>query len=166
MRCCAKRQPGVHGRTEGQSEAVPRPDGRGVRRARTTGSRSGDRGVRCGAVRSASREFTAALKVNPRLYPAQTGEAYVELARRDHDRAIAAFDAVLGAAPNYVPALIGRAQTLLAMRRDPEALAAFEAALKADPALTDVQRRIEVLRFRNVQQVIESARAAAVAGRL
>src|SRR5215204_1592873 len=53
-------------------------------------------------VRNASREFTAALKVNPRLYPAQTGEAYVELARRDHDRAIAAFDAVLAAAPNYV----------------------------------------------------------------
>ena len=117
-------------------------------------------------VRNASREFAAALKVNPRLYPAQTGEGYVDLARRDHDRAIAAFDAVLAMAPSYVPALIGRAQTLLAMRRDPEALAAFEAALKVDPALTDVERRIEVLRFRNVQQVIESARAAASAGRL
>jgi len=117
-------------------------------------------------VRNASREFAAALKINPRLYPAQTGEAYADLARRDHDRAIAGFDAALGAAPNYVPALIGRAQTLLAMRRDPEALIAFEAALKVDPGLTDVQRRVEVLRFRNVQQVIESARTAAAGGRL
>jgi tetratricopeptide (TPR) repeat protein len=116
--------------------------------------------------REASREFAAALKQNPGLYPAQAGEAYVALARRDHDRAVAAFDAALAAAPGYVPALVGKGQTLLAVKRDSDALAAFEAALKVDPSLADVQRRVEVLRFRNVQQVMESARAAASAGRL
>src|SRR5687768_8844433 len=116
--------------------------------------------------REASREFAAALKQNPALYPAQTGEAYVALARRDHDRAAAVFDAVLAAAPAYVPALVGKGQALLAVKRDADALAAFEAALKVDPALADIQRRVEVLRFRNVQQVIEAARAAGSAGRL
>jgi tetratricopeptide (TPR) repeat protein len=116
--------------------------------------------------REASGEFAAALKQNPSLYPAQTGEAYVALARRDHDRAVAAFDAALAVAPGYVPALVGKGQTLLAVKRDAEALAAFEAALKVEPSLADVQRRVEVLRFRNVQQVMASARAAASAGRL
>ena len=116
--------------------------------------------------REASREFAAALKQNPGLFPAQTGEAYVALGRRDYDRAAAAFDAALSAAPAYVPALVGKGQTLLAVKRDAEALAAFEAALKADPSLADIQRRVAVLRFRNVQQVIETARAAASAGRL
>ena len=116
--------------------------------------------------RDASREFAAALKQNPALYPAQTGEAYVALSRRDYDRAAAAFDAALSAAPAYVPALVGKGQTLLALKRDADALAAFEAALKVDPSLADIQRRVEVLRFRNVQQVIEAARAAASAGRL
>jgi tetratricopeptide (TPR) repeat protein len=116
--------------------------------------------------REASREFAAALKLNSGLYPAQAGEAYVALARRDHDRAVAAFDAALASAPGYVPALVGKGQTLLALKRDTDALAAFEAALTVDPSLADVQRRVEVLRFRNVQQVMESARAAASAGRL
>src|SRR5688572_31990556 len=79
--------------------------------------------------RDATREFAAALKQNPALYPAQTGEAYVALARRDHDRAVAAFDVALAAAPGYVPALVGKGQTLLALQRDSDALVAFEAAL-------------------------------------
>ena len=71
----------------------------------------------------------------------------------------------LGAAPDYVPALVGRGQVLLATKRDAEALAAFESALAVDPALTDIARRVDVLRFRNVQQTIEAARTAAAAGR-
>jgi len=117
-------------------------------------------------LRSASREFTSALKRNPALYPAQAGEAYVALARGDHDRAVTGFDAALRADGRYVPALVGRGQALLALNRDDDALSSFEAALAADPALTDVQRRVEVLRFRGTQQVIAAARSAAAAGRL
>jgi tetratricopeptide (TPR) repeat protein len=116
-------------------------------------------------LRNADREFAQALRRSPGLYPAQAGAAYVALARRDYDRAAAAFEAVLRADAQYVPALVGRGQTLLALMRDDEALASFEAALAADPSLTELRQRIELLRFRNVQDLIAGARAAAAAGR-
>jgi Tfp pilus assembly protein PilF len=116
-------------------------------------------------LRSADREFAVALKRSPALYPAQSGAAYVALARSDYDRALAAFDATLRTAPRYVPALVGRGQTLLALKRDEEALATFETAMIVDSTIPDLPRRIEVLRFRAVQDLIAAARAAAAAGR-
>ena len=117
-------------------------------------------------LRSADREFAAALKRSPALYPAQAGGGYVALAQGQQERAVAAFDAVLKAAPRYLPALVGRGQALLAMNRDDEALASFEAALAIDPSLSDVARRVDLLRFRNIQELIAAARAAAAANRL
>jgi tetratricopeptide (TPR) repeat protein len=117
-------------------------------------------------LRGADREFAAALKSNSAMYPAHAGHGLVALARRDFDRAVAAFDTALGATPAYVPALVGRGQALLALRRENEALAAFDAALNVDPSLTDVRQRAEVLRFRGLQDVIEAARAAAKADRV
>jgi tetratricopeptide (TPR) repeat protein len=73
---------------------------------------------------------------------------------------------VLAGAPGYAPALAGRGQALLGLKRDDEALASFEAALVADPGLADVARRVEVLRFRAVQDRLAAARAAAAAGQL
>jgi tetratricopeptide (TPR) repeat protein len=115
---------------------------------------------------NAEREFAAALKGSPRLYPARAGSGYVALAREDFAQALAAFDAVVRAAPQYVPALVGRGQALLALQRDAAALEAFEAALAADSSLADVRRRVDVLRFRSLQEVIETARTAAARGRL
>jgi tetratricopeptide (TPR) repeat protein len=117
-------------------------------------------------LRSASREFSSALRTSPTFFPARTGDGYVALARRDYRDALGAFDEALTHASGYVPALVGRGQALLALRRDGDALAAFEAALAADPSLTDVERRVEVLRFRGLQDVIDSARRAAQTGRL
>lgn len=124
-------------------------------------------------LRNADREFASALKQVPTLYPAQAGLAYVALARRDHARALMTFDAALKSEPDYVPALIGKGQALLGLRRDGEALAAFEAALAADGSRTipnevvaDVRRRIEVLQFRGLQEIIERARTTAAAGQL
>lgn len=117
-------------------------------------------------LRTAEREFAAALKASPGLYPAQTGLAYVALARRDHERALPAFGLALRAAPAYVPALVGQGQSLLALGRNSEALVALEAALASDSSLTEVRRRVDVLRFRGLQEIIEDARAAAAAGRL
>ena len=113
---------------------------------------------------NADREFAAASQRAPALYPAEAGGAYVALARQDYDRALGAFDAVLRAAPMYVPALAGRGQTLLALDRSTAALEAFEAVLAVDPSLVDVRSRIDVLRFRSLQDVIEGARVAAAAG--
>ena len=115
---------------------------------------------------NADREFAAASQRAPALYPSDAGGAYVALARQDYDRALGAFDAVLRVAPMYVPALAGRGQTLLALDRTAAALEAFEAVLAADPSLVDVRSRIDVLRFRSLQGVIEKARAAATAGQV
>ena len=139
----------------------------GLRSAPTVqGVDSGWRFLQNGDLRGASREFSAALKRTPRLYPAEAGAAYVALADHDHNEALRRFDAVLSQAPSYVPALVGKGQALLAMQREGEALLAFQAALVADPSLVDVRRRVEVLRFRGLQEVIEHARASAASNRL
>ena len=117
-------------------------------------------------LQSADREFADALKRTPGLYPARTGSAYVALAAADFDRALGGFDGVLRTAPAYVPALVGRGQALLALKRDAAALEAFEAALAADASLTEVRRRVDVLRFRGLQDLIDTARSATAAGRL
>ena len=137
--------------------------------ARTRGVEAIDRGWRFlqnDDLRNADREFSQALTRAPGLYPAQAGVAYVALARGDHDRALAAFGDVLRADSVYVPALVGQGQSLLQLGREGAALVAFEAALAADGSLPDVRRRVDVLRFRNLQVVIEGARGAAAAGRL
>ena len=128
-----------------------------------------DRGWRflqSGDTAAAEREFAAALRRRQAFYPARAGSGYVALARSDFEGALSAFDAVVSAAPAYVPGLVGRGQTLLALKRDGDALEVFEAALAADASLVDVQRRVDVLRFRSLQDVIEAGRGAAAAGRL
>lgn len=117
-------------------------------------------------LKNADLEFGVALKLGPKMYPARAGQGYVALAMRDYPRALMAFDAALETDASYVPALVGRGQALLATDRTDLALAAFEKAVAADPTLTDVSRRIDVLKFRSLQDVIDAARAAATAGRL
>src|SRR5262245_11083471 len=117
-------------------------------------------------LKNADLEFGVALKLGPRLYPARTGQGYIAMVMRDYGRALMAFDAALESEASYVPALVGRGQALLASNRTEPALQAFEKALAIDPSLTDLSRRVEVLRFRNVQDVIEAAQAAAKDGRV
>ena len=117
-------------------------------------------------LKNADLEFGVALKLGPQLYPARVGQGYVAMARRDYDRALSAFDEALKADGRYVPALVGRGQSLLAVDRSDQALVAFESALALDPSLTDLARRVEVLRFRRLQEVIDVARAATAAGRV
>jgi tetratricopeptide (TPR) repeat protein len=117
-------------------------------------------------LRSAEREFAAALKVVPDFVPARTGEGYVALARQDSARALDQFELALRGAPSYAPALVGKGQALLSMNRDSDARAAFEAALKADPSLVNLGARIDVLKFREIQNLIAAARQAMNTGRL
>src|SRR5207249_5504761 len=63
-------------------------------------------------------------------------------------------------------ALIGRGQALVALNRESDAVTAFEAALAVDPSMADVQRRIDVLKFRASEQDVARARQAARAGKL
>jgi tetratricopeptide (TPR) repeat protein len=68
--------------------------------------------------------------------------------------------------PQFVSALVGRGYALVELKRDGEAVASFEAALKADPSLTDLQARVDVLRFRATQDLLARATSATEAGRL
>jgi tetratricopeptide (TPR) repeat protein len=122
--------------------------------------------LQAGDLRNAELEFNVALKLGPRLYPARAGQGYLAMARREYDRALTAFDAALKEDGRYVPALVGRGQSLLALDRATQALSAFEAALAVDPSLVDLQRRVEVLRFRSLQELIDAARQAASDGRI
>jgi len=124
--------------------------------------------LQAGDFRTAEREFASALKVTPAFYPAETSLGYLELARKDAKAALPHFDRAieLNAQHDDVAAFLGRGQALLALNREAEALSAFELALAADPSQTELARRIEVLKFRNVEQGLARARDAARAGRL
>ncbi len=119
-----------------------------------------------GDLKTAEREFLIAVNAAPSFHPAETSLGYVELARKDAKAALSHFDRVLEGEQANVPALLGRGQALLALNREPDALASFEAALSADPALTDVRRRVEVLKFRRQEQQIARARDLVRQGRL
>jgi tetratricopeptide (TPR) repeat protein len=122
--------------------------------------------LQSGDLKTAEREFTAALKASPGFFPAETSLGYVELARKDAKAALPHFDRVVEQQPKDVPALVGRGQTLIALNRDADALVSFSAAVALDPTLTELAQRVEVLRFRGAEQGIGRARDAARAGRL
>ncbi len=119
-----------------------------------------------GDLRNAERELTAAAKRDPQASSVMTALAYLSLARRDADDALTGFDRALAGEAAYVPALVGRGQALLDLQREGDALASFEAAIRADPSLTDLQARVDVLRFRATQDLLARATSAADAGRL
>lgn len=127
-----------------------------------------DRGWRflqAGDLKTAEKEFAAALKLSPTFYPADAALGYVALARKDPKSAVPYFDRALERQASYAPALVGKGQALLGLNRTADALTAFEAAVAADPALTDIRRRVDVLKFRSVEQNLKQARDAAHAGR-
>ena len=122
--------------------------------------------LQSGDPKGADREFTAILKQAPAFYPSEAGLGYAALARKDNQGSLLHFDAALARNAAYAPALAGKGEALLALGRTDAAAEAFQAALAADPSLTSLRGRVDVLKFRGVQQNIESARKAAEAGKL
>jgi tetratricopeptide (TPR) repeat protein len=121
--------------------------------------------LQAGDLRSAERNFSAALKQSPPFYPAEAGLGYVALAQKKHKESLVHFDRAVVMNPRYAPALGGRAEALLALGEEEEAVQSIEAALQADPSLTGLRTRIQVLRFRGQQQEIARARQLAEAGK-
>ena len=126
----------------------------------------GWRWLQAGEPRTAERHFTAALKQVPDFYPAEAGLGYSALARSEYKAAALHFDRAVVANPRYAPALAGRGEALLALGERNEALESFEAALAADPQLETLRSRVEVLRFRGLQDDLAEARKLADSGRL
>ena len=90
--------------------------------------------LQSGDVKTAEHEFTAALRNDPRFFPAETSLGYVELGRKDPKAALAHFDKALDRQRDDVSALFGRGEALVALNRESDALAAFESVLAAEPA--------------------------------
>lgn len=121
--------------------------------------------LQAGDVRNAEREATAVARVSEAFLPATATLAYIDMARRDARGAVVKFERALSKDAGYVPALVGKGQALALLNRDDEAVTAFEKALHADESLTDVARRLDVLRLRVAQRSIAAARQAARAGK-
>jgi tetratricopeptide (TPR) repeat protein len=117
-----------------------------------------------GDLRNADQEFGLALR-SPEFYPAWAGRGYLLLARDDPRDALEHFERALSLRADYLSALLGQAEALLALNRHAEAAAAFERALAVNPSLTDVRRRVEVLRFQALERDLAAARQAAQSGR-
>ena len=127
---------------------------------------AGWRWLQAGDTRAAERQFGAVLKDNPAFYPSHAGLGYSAFARKDFKSAVGHFDRAVAADAKYAPALVGRGEALLALGEASAALTSFEAAVAADPNLTGLRSRIDVLRFRAVQDDVAAARKAAESGRL
>jgi len=130
------------------------------------GIERGWRFLQAGDLRNAEREFSSALKSSPESAGAEASLGYLALARGQPDTALPAFDRALGRDAQLVSALVGRGYALVDLKREGEAVASFEAALRADPSLTDLQARVDVIRFRATQDLLARAKAATDAGRL
>ena len=126
----------------------------------------GWRWLQANALDLAEREFATLAERRPELAAARVGQGYVAVARRDDRDALARFVSALERAPAYVPALVGQGEALLRLGREEEALRALEAAFEADRSLESLLPRIDVLRFRILQNLIASARQARSDGRI
>lgn len=122
--------------------------------------------LQSGDLRTAEAAFTDLLTQHPSFFPAAVGWGYVLVAGGKSKEALARFEQALRQAPRYAPALAGRAEAWLAAGQRDSALVGFEAALSADGTLSDVRRRIDVLKFDRVRERIAVAKRAADAGRL
>ena len=100
--------------------------------------------LQVGDLQSAELEVGFALRATPGFYPALTTAGYIELARKESERALGHFDRAIDLREDYVPALAARGEALDRLDRRTEAIAAFEAALAVDASLSDLRRRIDV----------------------
>ncbi len=121
--------------------------------------------LQAGDLRRAERDFTSLASVAG-FYPGVTGLGFVNLAQKNYPAAVTRFDQALAASAAYVPALLGKGEALLGQGEQAAALGAFEKALAANPSMSSIRGRVDVLRFRAVQEQVDRAQAAARAGRL
>ncbi|HUL71458.1 MAG TPA: tetratricopeptide repeat protein [Vicinamibacterales bacterium] len=119
-----------------------------------------------GDARGADAAFTALVKQAPAFYPAEAGLGFAQLALRQYKTAAAHFGAVLAKNDKYVPAWQGQADAQLAQGDEAGAIASLDRVLALDPKNDVVRSRLDLLRFRQVQALIDAGRTAREAGRL
>jgi tetratricopeptide (TPR) repeat protein len=121
--------------------------------------------LQAGDLAAAEREFTALLQEDPAFYPAAAGLGFVALARRDYRRASTQFAAATSADDTYLPAWQGQVEAKTGLRDDRGAIEALQRVIAIDPRQDSARARLDVLRDRRVQALIDSARRARASGR-
>jgi len=122
--------------------------------------------LQSGDPKGAEREFTAIVKATPAFYPGETGLGFALLAEKQYKPAASHFTSALAKNDRYVPALQGQANVQLAQGDEAGAIASFDRILAIDPKQEAVRSRLDLLRFRQVQSLIEAGRKARDAGHL
>jgi len=122
--------------------------------------------LQAGDLKGAERDFTALTRTAPAFYPAETGLGFALLADKQYKSAATHFAAVLTQNDQYIPALQGQANVQLAQGDETGAIASFERILSIDPKQDAVRSRLDLLKFRQVQSLIDSARKSRDAGHL
>ena len=122
--------------------------------------------LQAGDVHGASREFQAIVQRTPTFYPSAVGLGFALVADGKPKDGLTRFEQALRIAPSYAPALAGRGEALLLAGQRDAALASFEAALAADGSLVALRRRIDVLSFGRMRDLVAASSKAADAGRL
>jgi len=124
------------------------------------------RRLQAGDLGGATRDFSAVLKRAPDFYPSTAGLGFVSLAGRQFKPAVTRFSMALAKNDRYLPAWLGKADAELGLGNDTDAIEALEKILTIDPKRDGVSARLELVRFRRIQTLIESGRKARNAGRL
>ena len=126
----------------------------------------GWRRLQAGDLRGAERDLAAALARAPEFYPARAALGYAALADRELADAVTRFRAALDGNPAYLPALLGLADAQLSLEDELAAVDTMARILAIDPARETIRTRLEFLKFKQVQALIEGGRRAREAGQL
>jgi tetratricopeptide (TPR) repeat protein len=127
----------------------------------------GWRRLQAGDLRGAVRDFNQVLERAPAFYPAATGRGFARLASGDYDEARDDFAMAVRENDAYLPAWQGLAEAQIEVGAEVDAIASLERVVALDPSQAEPLRsRIELLRFRQVQALIQAGRRAREANRL
>lgn len=122
--------------------------------------------LQAGDLRGAARSYTECLRSSATFYPAEAGLGFVALAGRDFNTAVARFRSALGRNERYVPAWRGLVDAELGAGHDDEAIAALERLLALDASQESDRSRLELLRLKQLQTLVDAGVRARDAGRL
>jgi len=123
--------------------------------------------LQAGDLGGARRDFGQVLNQAPDFYPAETGLGFVDVAAREYEAATRWFERALAADAFYLPAWRGLATAQLEQGLEVEAIGSLERVVALDPVREpELRGRIELLRLRQVQALLQAGRRAHEAGRL
>lgn len=117
-------------------------------------------------LKGATREYTEILARTPGFYPADAGLGFVALADKQPKTAVTRFRSALARDNRYVPAWRGLVEAEIGEGNDEEAIAALERLIALDPSREADRNRLELLRLKQVQSLIQAGARARSAGRL